>query len=396
MSCAASSSATVSAVWCGERRLGAVGRERDVVRRAQHETRAASDATVAFDAHEPGREVELAADAVGVVSGRAVLDDGAVDVGGHRERAEHVDRHALLERGRRRGHDAVTVVQHDAFRREQVADGAGAGDDRARLAVDGDGDVAARVGAAEHLRDDADERRAAGHDERGHDEPAAESQRPPVVDDGRPVRTQLRVRLGHGQRRELGIGRIVVGLGLDESRRRVGDGRGRAGPVRVVGTATGAGANTEIAGAVRAAGGSGSAGASDGLGACGRRGSGVDLGLDAAGQHAGEEGVLVLRRAPEVGLELGELTVQVDRALFDLEQLELAGEVQGCELRGEVDRQPRVRLGRLLARRRRPDRTQRIAPRPVVDTHEPRVAASQMLADRVRLPVRRPHSAAAS
>ena len=91
-------------------------------------------------------------------------------------------------------------------------------------------------------------------------------------------------------------------------------------------------------------------------------------------QHPGEERVLVLGGAPEVGLELGELAVEVDAALLDLEQLELAREVERGELRGEVDRQPRVRLGRLLAGRRRLHRAQRIAPRACVDAREPRVA----------------------
>ena len=289
-------------------------------------------------------------------------------------------------------------------RREQVADGARTRDDRAGLPVDRDGDVAARVGAAEHLRDDADERGAARDDERGDDEPTAQPQRAPVVRDRRAVRPQLRVRLGDGQRLELGD--LELRRGRDRRRAsgaaRAGRGRGRragGGRTRRSGAAAGAG--------------SGGATTRSRLGRAGRRARPVEAGVasdrgggrgarrrSAAGvhgtrQHAGEERVLVLGGAPEVGLELGELAVEVDAALLDLEQLELAREVEGRELRGQVDREPRVRLRRLLAGRRRLHRAQRIAPRACVDAREPRVAASQMLADRVRLPVRRPHSAAA-
>ena len=52
---AASSSATVSAVSCVQRGVRVVDRERDVVRRAQHQRLTARDAAVTADAYEPRR-----------------------------------------------------------------------------------------------------------------------------------------------------------------------------------------------------------------------------------------------------------------------------------------------------------------------------------------------------
>ena len=264
--------------------------------------------------------------------------------------------------------------------RQQVADGAGARHDRARPAVDGDGDVATRARAAEHLGDDAHERSAARDDERGEDQPTPQAQRAPMVRDRRAVRAQLRVRRRHGQGRELRLvehgRRLGLELGLD--RRRLGcGGRPREHGDRLGRSGRGAdGLDDRVRGDRH-----------DQIGR-GRR-------LRGPGEDTGEEGVLVLGRPPEVGLELGQLTVEVDRALLELEQLELAGEVERGDLGGQVDREPSVRLGRLLAGGRRLHRAQRVAPRPCVDAREPRVAASQVLADRVRLPVLRPHSASA-
>ena len=227
------------------------------------------------------------------------------------------------------------------------------------LAVDRDGDVAARVRAAEHLGDDADERGAAGDDERGDDEPAPQPQRAPVVRDRRPVGPQLRVRLGDRQRLERRARRAPVRLG------RPAAGRERPAPAR-----RRRGAERARSGAARGRG-SGAAparrparlGGHDGDRSTGRPASAEPAWSRRSGSTPVRKGCSCSAVRQKSASSSASSRSRSTAALLDLEQLELAREVERGELRGEVDRQPRVRLGRLLAGRRRLHRAQRVAAR---------------------------------
>ena len=233
------------------------------------------------------------------------------------------------------------------------------------------------------LRGDDHER--GGHEdrERGDDQAAPKAEGPPPGDDRGAIRLHGGVVLGDERRLDAGE-RIRAGGVDDLIRSGLGDGLGVGlvdGRRRF---REGQHLGTRVSRAT----------ADGGLG---RRGLGAARGRRRVedrersrhprlGEGPAEKRMLGLGRAPEVGLQLTELTVEIELTLLELEQLELAGHVERLECGehvGQIDGQPHVGFGRVETGRRRSDRAQREPTRSSIANA--RLTTSQVFGDRVRL-----------